>query len=121
MRYPLILVVCLVAQQIFSQTRTLEDYIGGARTYNASLIDYQNQITTLGFDSARIGAGFLPKVNLTGQAYIAPVLGGFGYDSAITNGATYNALIAASQDLFQGGNRDLQIAKIGAQRESLLT
>ena len=50
---------------------------------------------------------------------MAPVIGGFGYDSAISNGSVYSALFAASQDLFQGGNRDLQLGKLGAQRQSL--
>jgi outer membrane protein TolC len=123
MRYPLILLACLVitAPEGFSQPRTLDDYILSARRYNASFIDYQNQLASLTYDSSKIRATFLPKVNVTGQANISPVIGGYGYDSAISNGANYSALIGVTQDLFQGGNRDLQLAKLGAQRESLYT
>lgn len=119
-----LLFLCLFVAAIgdaLSQSRTIEDYLAAAKRYNATLIDYQNQLSSLGFDSAKIKSSYLPKINLTSQAMIAPVIGGFGYDSAITNGGNYSALIVASQDLFQGGNRDLQLAKLNAQRQSLAT
>ncbi len=106
---------------VFSQPRTVDDYLVTARRYNASLIDYQNQIASLTYDSSKITASFLPKVNFNSLAMIAPTLGGFGYDGAITNGGNYSALIAASQDLLQGGNRDLQLAKLNTQRLSIAT
>jgi outer membrane protein TolC len=111
----------IALSSVHSQTRTLDDYLLAARKYNATLIDYQNQIASLDFDSSKILAAYVPKVNFTSAATIAPVIGGYGYDSAITNGAVYSALIGVSQDLFQGGNRDLQIAKLSTQRQSLAT
>ncbi len=116
-----VLLLSLIAGTAFSQTRTLDDYLNAARRYNTALIDYQNQLASLGYDSSKIRSTFLPKINFTTQAMIAPVIGGYGYDSAISNGALYSALVTASQDLFQGGNRDLQLAKLGAQRQSLAT
>ncbi len=105
----------------FSQTRTLGDYYTSARRYNATFVDYQNQLASLGYDSSKISSTFLPKVNFISQAMLAPVIGGIGYDSSISNGGVYSALISASQYLFQGGNRDLQLAKLGIQRQSLGT
>jgi outer membrane protein TolC len=116
--YILLIVECINAS---AQVRTIDDYIGSARRYNTSLIDYRNQFAALGFDSAKIANSYLPKINFSSQVMIAPVIGGFGYDSAITNGGNYSALVAASQELFQGGNRDLQIAKLRAQRQSIAT
>ena len=114
-----LLVLALNVQISLSQTRTLEDFAQAAQRYSATLIDYQNQLTSLGYDSAKIRSTFLPKIHFTSQAIFAPVIGGFGYDSALSNGGVYSALISASQDLFQGGNRDLQISKLGVQRQSV--
>jgi outer membrane protein TolC len=110
-----------ITSQALPQTRTLDDYLAAARRYNATLIDYQNQLASISFDSSKVRASFLPKVNFTAGASIAPVIGGFGYDSAISNGANYSALVGATQDLFQGGNRDLQLAKLAAQHQSIAT
>ncbi len=106
---------------VFSQPRTVDDYLVAARRYNASLVDYQNQLASLTYDSSKIRASYLPKVNFNSLAMIAPTIGGFGYDGAITNGGNYSALVAASQDLLQGGNRDLQLAKLNNQRQSIAT
>jgi outer membrane protein TolC len=117
----LFIFLILSGSRASAQMRTIDDYIGAARKYNTSLIDYRNQLAALGFDSAKIANSYLPKINFTSQVMVAPVIGGFGYDSAITNGGNYSALVGASQDLFQGGNRDLQIAKLRAQRQSITT
>src|SRR2546423_14993468 len=108
MRQVLFILLCLIlfTGEGSSQSRTLDDYILFARRYNTGLIDYKNQLAALGYDSAKINASILPKVNFTSQAMIAPVIGGFGYDSSISNGAVYSALVSVTQDLFQGGNRD---------------
>ena len=114
-----IFLAVFTSQTALSQTRTLDEYLNAARKYSATLVDYQNQLLSLGYDSSKIRSTFLPQINFTTQATIAPVIAGFGYDSAISNGAVYSALFNASQDLFQGGNRDLQLAKLSAQRQSL--
>ncbi len=113
--------LAIASEAALSQTRTLDDYLSSAKKYSATLIDYQNQLASLGYDSSKIRSTFLPKINFITQATIAPVIGGFGYDSAISNGAVYSALFSASQDLFQGGNRDLQLGKLNVQRQSLAT
>src|ERR1700709_2511302 len=63
----------LPSMYAIGQMRTIEDYIGAARTYNASLIDYRNQLAALGFDSAKIANSYLPKINFTSQVMLAPV------------------------------------------------
>src|ERR1700694_4876978 len=77
--------LAITSKTPFSQTRTLEGYLSAARRYSATLIDYQNQLLSLGYDSSKIRSTFLPKINFTTQAMIAPVIGGFGYDSALSN------------------------------------
>lgn len=110
--------LCIIINA-YPQTKTLNEYLTAGRSRSAALRDYQNQFAALSFDSLRIIASFKPKVDFTSRAMIAPVIGGFGYDSTVTNGADYNALIAASQTLFQGGNQDLQLEKLRAQRQAL--
>jgi len=70
------------------------------------LKDYQNQVAINGIDSERIRATYLPQV--TGNSYnsYAPVIKGYGYDNAITNGANVSALVGVNKTLV--GQKNLQ-------------
>ncbi len=60
----------------------------------------QNQIQLNTVDSLILTAQRKPQVNGLGLVMIAPVLNGWGYDEAITNGGAYSAMVAASQNIF---------------------
>ncbi|HYM20155.1 MAG TPA: TolC family protein [Candidatus Kapabacteria bacterium] len=93
------------------QTQSLEHYLQVAQRNSPTLRDYQYRLASLGVDSQEIGIVYLPHLNFDAQASVAPVFGGIGYDSTVTNFGSYSALISVSQTLFQGRSAELQQAK----------
>lgn len=83
-----------------AQTKTLDTYINTALKNSPALKDFYGQIEQNKIDSTITIATYKPQINLTGQAWVAPAYGQYGYDQAITNGGAYEALINASQLIF---------------------
>lgn len=79
------------------------------------LKDFQGQRLSLGLDSQLILAALRPQVNGISNNSYAPVIHGYGYDEAITNGAQLSALISVSKSLFTNKNTASQIAGLGVQ------
>jgi outer membrane protein TolC len=83
-----------------AQTRSLGYYLNNATSKSPLLKDYQNQIKTTTLDSMLIRAVHRPEVLANGQVMIAPVINGYGFDEAITNGGNYQAVLSVSQPIF---------------------
>ncbi|MEO5893667.1 MAG: TolC family protein [Ferruginibacter sp.] len=95
-----------IMNSIPGQQRSLAYYIDQATTNSPLIRDFQNQIRINQFDSLLILAAQRPQVSFTGNESYAPVIGGYGYDKAITNGANLSALVGVSKSLLNGiGNR----------------
>jgi outer membrane protein TolC len=84
----------------YAQTRNLDYYLGNATSKSPLLKDYQNRIRTTTLDSMLIRAVHRPEVLANGQLMVAPVVNGYGFDQAITNGGNYQAVLSVSQPLF---------------------
>jgi len=82
---------------VVAQTKTIDDYINIALKSSPVLKDYYGQIEQNKIDSALTNSNYKPQVNVTGQALVPPTYGKYGYDEAITNGGSYEAIISASQ------------------------
>ncbi|MBS1744870.1 MAG: TolC family protein [Bacteroidetes bacterium] len=70
-------------------------------------------------DSALIVAGNKFQVTGNGNAYYAPVINGYGYDAAITNGQQLAALVSISKTIYNKRNLNLQYHSIQLQNDSL--
>ena len=83
----------------FAQTTLLQQYIDNGLRNSPLLKDYQNQAALNRYDSLLIRAASRPQV--TGSTFnsYAPVIKGFGYDNAITNGGNFNALVGVNKSL----------------------
>ena len=88
----------------FSQEKTIDDYIKIATINSPLLKDLNNQILINKLDSAIVRANFRPQIGVNSTGTNAPIIGGFGYDQAISNGKTISALISVNQSLL-GRNR----------------
>jgi outer membrane protein TolC len=85
-----------------SQDHTLDFYLGQA-LYNSPLLkDYQGQVAAAGFDSAIIRAGYGPQVTGSSVNTYAPVIGGYGYDNAISNGGNFSTLVGVNKTSVSG-------------------
>jgi outer membrane protein TolC len=70
-------------------------------------------------DSQLIIAGNRFQITGNGNAYYAPVFGGYGYDAAITNGQQLSALVALNKQIYNKRNLSLQFKTLQIQKDSL--
>jgi outer membrane protein TolC len=97
-----------ITQGHAQETRTLDVYIETALANSPLLHDYHNQVLAAGIDKQLIGANYKPQVNVASNAIYAPVWGDHGYDEAISNGGTYNALASVSKTFVGKANLGAQ-------------
>ena len=89
-----------------AQNNTLDYYVSRALSNSPLLKDYNDQIQSNSIDSMLIRAGYKAQVAGTGNNYYAPVIKGWGYDDAISNGANISALVGINKTL--AGRKNLQ-------------
>ncbi len=102
----LILFFCSSISFSFAQTRNLDYFIKESIANSPLLKDLQNQVKINQLDSLLIRAAQRPQVSFTSNDSYAPVVNGYGYDEAITNGTNINALFGVNKSLFNSrGNK----------------
>jgi outer membrane protein TolC len=119
MKYYFTLTIALLPIFSLGQSRTLNDYIQLAKENNAPLKAFQNQILSNQLDSQILKATTKTQVNFISNNMYAPVVGGWGYDEAITNIAQLSALVQASKAFLSKGNLAAQYRAIELQSQSL--
>ena len=80
-----------------AKTNQLQFDIDIALQNRTLLKDYQNQVALNKYDSLLLRAGFKPQVTGSSINGYAPVIKGWGYDGAITNGAGFASLIGVNK------------------------
>ncbi|CAN5878634.1 hypothetical protein BH11BAC4_BH11BAC4_10630 [soil metagenome] len=111
-RFFLILIFCGSITASFGQARGLDYFINQAVANSPLLKDLQNQVKINQLDSMLILAAQRPQVALTSNDNYSPVINGFGYDAAITNGANINAVINVNKSLLNGRKNKAQFASL---------
>ena len=108
--------------QIFSclaQSRPLSYYVDVAKSNSPLLLDYQNQVQSSVYDSLLILAAYKPQVNANSINSYPPVIKGFGYDGAITNGGNFSAVVGVNKQLLNHKLVNAQFQHIQLQNQSL--
>jgi outer membrane protein TolC len=109
----------LFSTTCLGQSKTLDDYLQQAVKNSPLLKDLNNQILSAQLDSVRIKAGFKPQITASSAGLYAPVIKGYGYSSAITNGQSLNGLVTISKAFIGKDYLNAQFASLGLQRDSL--
>jgi len=104
---------------LFAQSRGIDYYLDQALRNSPLLKDYQNQVLTNQLDSQRIRATYKPQVTGTSNNTYAPVLNGFGYDNAITNGGNVTAVVGVNQALVSRKNLGTQFETLRIQNQGI--
>ncbi len=91
-----------------AQNRSLAYYLDSAVQKSPLIADLNNQQLLNTLDSLQIIAANKYQVNGTGSAIYAPVIHGYGYDEAISNGGNYTALVIVSKPFISKQNLGLQ-------------
>ena len=102
----------------FAQRNNLDYYVNQALANSPLLLDFQSQLLSLNLDSQLIRAALRPQVNGIGNGLLAPIVGGWGYDEAITNKQQLTALIQVSKSFLSNKTIASQITSL--QIQSLL-
>src|ERR1700733_15904031 len=98
--------LCIIVSYSSScQSNSLDYFVRQAITNSPLLKDFEGQIRSLSLDSSILRAARKVQVNGISNDLYAPVIHGYGYDEAITNGAQLSALIQVSKTF--PGNKDI--------------
>ncbi|HTE10432.1 MAG TPA: TolC family protein [Chitinophagaceae bacterium] len=101
------------------QQKNLAYFIQQALNNSPLLKDYQNQVQINQADSQRIRATYKPQVTGTSNNVYAPVIKGYGYDGAITNGGQLSALVGVNQALASKKYLDAQFETLRLQNQGI--
>jgi len=118
-RYLIVLCILFPGISLHAQERSLDYYINQALANSPLLKDYKNQVSINAIDSERIRASYLPQVTGNSNNSYAPVIKGYGYDGAITNGANVSALVGVNQTLVGQKNLHTQFETLPLQSKAL--
>ena len=110
--------IFLSGKNSLAQKNTLDFYLQEAIQNSPLLKDYQSQMESNAIDSERIRAQYKPQVSGSSINSYAPVINGFGYDNAITNGGQLSGIVNVSQTLVSRGNLSAQYKNIQLQNQS---
>ena len=120
MRFKLLFVLVLLAAKSFSQQKDLQYYMQKAATNSPLLTDYNNQVKAASIDSLLSRATYKPQVLGNLNASYAPVINGFGYDTALSNGQVLSALVGVNKKIFGKSQINSQAVSYLRTRESLI-
>ena len=104
---------------LFSQAKDLSYYINNSLSNSPQLYEYNNLIASNRIDSELIVAANRFQVTGNSNSYYAPIINGYGYDVAITNGQQLAALVAVNKQIYNKRNLSLQFENLRLQRDSL--
>lgn len=102
------------------QTKNLDYFINQSLENDPRLTDIQNLVLANRIDSELIIAANKFQVTGNGNAYYAPVIGGYGYDEVITNGQQLSALVSVNKQIYNKRNLSLQFKSLQLQNDSLI-
>jgi outer membrane protein TolC len=97
----------------------LDFYLGQALQNSPLLNDYRNQVLTGGIDSQLIRAAYRPQVAGSSVNVYAPLINGWGYDQAISNGGNFTTVVAVTQTLVGQKHLDAQYETIRLQNQGV--
>ena len=101
-----LILTCLAGCQLLSaqNAKSDEDFIKAALLNSPLLYDYENQKLSLKLDSALLMADYGLKVSAFADLMYAPVIHGWGYDDALSNGQFATTGVRASRDIIGRNN-----------------
>jgi len=103
----------------FSQKIGVDYYLDQALVNSPLLRDYEYQAQATVLDSQRIRAGYQPQVTGSSINLYAPIVNGFGYDVAISNGGNFTSVVAVDKTLVGKKNLSSQFGAVDLQGRSI--
>lgn len=120
MKWCFFFIVVLIGCKTFSQEKDLFYFIDKARINSPLLADYQNQIKISTLDSLLNRASYKTQVAANLNANYAPVINGYGYDTALSNGQAVSALVGFNQRILGKGQINSQAESFKLIKDALI-
>ncbi|MCX2453402.1 TolC family protein [Pedobacter sp. PLR] len=99
--------------------RDLDFFIRQGINSSPVLNDYRNRQLSNRIDSLRWRAGYRPQLTASSAGTYAPVIKGYGYDQALSNGQSLEALLTVNYMLAGKGKINQQLEQTKIHRDSL--
>ena len=99
--------------------KDLDFFVHQGLTANPVWNDYKNQQLSSRIDSLRWRASYRPQVMASSAGLYAPVVKGYGYDKALSNGQSLDALLTVNYMLVGKGRINQQLEQTKLHRDSL--
>ncbi len=122
----LLLLVCFLCCGVWVQGQAvskapvdLDFFVDNALHHSPLMKDYHNQLLMNKIDSMRLKAGYKPQLNASSTGLYAPVIKGYGYDEALTNSHTLDALLTLNYGIITAGQKNNQMETIRLQGDSI--
>src|SRR5450755_3945250 len=107
------------AQSVFSQDKNLDFYLNQALQNSPLLKDYRNQVQSGQTDSLLVRAAYRVQVTGTSVNTYAPIIHGYGYDNAISNGGNFSTLVGVNKTVVGSRRLDAQLETIRLQNQGI--
>jgi outer membrane protein TolC len=102
-----------------AQDKTLDSFLNKSISSSPLLNDYSNQILANRIDSMRLRASYLPQLTGSSAGLYAPIIKGYGYDGALTNGQALEALLTINYSLTKKNILDNQLQSFRLRSDSV--
>ena len=118
-KYILSLLLILLSEIVYPQSRSLDFYINEGLRNSPLLNDLQNQLSIAAIDSLLLKASKKPLIEGRSQLQYSPFYKNFGYDEVITDGGNYQVVAYVSQDIFNRREKSNKFEEIAIRKESI--
>lgn len=114
-----LLFIIFFCGSVVAQSRNLDFFLSKANQRTPNLLDYKNQAKTLGLDSIKLKASYGPHVAANSNFLYAPVIKGWGYDEAITNGQNVTGVVTLSKEIIGKNNLQIRLSNFSLRKQQL--
>ena len=120
-KYFSIVVLCSASLFVQAQepAKNLDFFLNQAKISSPVLKDLENQRKSAGIDSLIVKAAGKPQITGTSSGLYAPIIRAYGYDEAITNGQSLDALLNVNYDLLNKKRINNQLQGVKLQSDSI--
>ena len=102
----------------FGQQKSLDYFLTAALKNSPFILGSSIKIDSLKIDSAQIKSRYKANVSFDSHNVYAPIVNGYGYDQAITNGGNVTALVGVNLPIVGKENKMSQFRNIYLQMQS---
>lgn len=120
MKLNIFFILILFSVKSFSQEKDLRYFIEKSQANSPLINDLSNQIKSNTIDSLLNKSNYKPQIMGNINANYAPVLNGFGYDQALSNGQSVSALVGINQKIMGKNQINSQAETFKLVKEALV-